>query len=77
MIHEKHGATPGIDTPAPDQKQFATAQAEFALLGRSLHKVIRADDGCVSFLVRHNEQAHHVAAWHSVIALLARIGGAA
>lgn len=73
MTNEKHGATPGIDTPAPDEKQFATAQAQFALMGKSLHRVIRADDRSITFLVRHKKQSYHFAAWHSVTGLLARL----
>ncbi|MDB5886654.1 MAG: hypothetical protein JWR74_2825 [Polaromonas sp.] len=63
-------------TPELDKKQFTSTQAQFAKIGRSLHKVVRADDGSVSFLVRHKKQSHNFAAWHSVIGLLAQIGGA-
>lgn len=77
MSHTTNSFGPSLNTPELDKNQFTTIQAQFAKKGRSLHKVIRADDGSVTFLVRHKKQSHHLAAWHGVVSLLTQIGGAA
>ena len=58
------------------QKQIATLQAQFALLGHTLQTSKRADDGRETFLVSNWGQSRCFTHLHDVQAFLNQIGGA-
>ncbi|WP_096699137.1 hypothetical protein [Polaromonas sp. AER18D-145] len=58
-------------------KQYATLQAQFALLGHSLQHTRRADDGRVTFVVSRWNQSRFFSHLNDVRAFLTQIGGAA
>lgn len=75
MAPYSDGARPG--QAAPDEKQFPTIAAKFAMKGHALHRSVRADDGRVTFTVSRWNQSRVFAHWHDVLAFLTQIGGAA
>lgn len=52
----------------PSAKQFETLRAEFAILGVSLSRSYRADDGSVNYVVRSHLGARYFSHWHDVLA---------
>ena len=65
-----------IFAPAePADKQFATLQAQFAMLGHSLTRSHRADDGRITYTVSRWGQSRAFGHWHDVRAFLVQIGG--
>ncbi len=58
------------------QKQIATLQAQFALLGHTLQTTKRADDGRLTYTVSRWGQSRCFTSTHDLQAFLAQIGGA-
>ena len=56
------------DVFKPSAKQFETLRAEFAIMGVSLSRSYRADDGSVSYVVRIHQGARYFSHWHDVLA---------
>ena len=82
--HEK--AAQGVSsTPAASEnhytsivacdKTYATLQAKFALLGHSLTRSHRANDGRCTFVVERWGQARYFTHSHDLAAFLTQIGG--
>jgi heme-degrading monooxygenase HmoA len=61
----------------PDEKEFHTIAARFALKGHALHRSTRAADGHATFIVSNWGQSRAFSNWHDVQAFLVQIGGAA
>ena len=59
---------------AADEKQFATLQAQFALLGQALHRTDPAD-GPVSLYAECSGVVHYLPTLEAAEAFLAKIGG--
>ena len=57
------------------QKQIATLQAQFALLGHTLQTSKRADDGRVTYAVSRWGQSRCFTSTHDLQSFLAQIGG--
>jgi hypothetical protein len=68
-----HGATPG--QAAPEDGEFHTIAARFALKGHALHRHTRADDGRVTYTASRWSQSRVFSHWGDVTAFLAQIGG--
>ena len=66
---------PIVAPPGPDEKAFTTAAARFALLGHSLQRVKRAQDGRDTYVVSRWTQSRTLSHWNDVLAFLAQIGG--
>ena len=61
----------------PDEKEFHTSAARFALRGFALQQSVRAHDGRVTFVVSNWGQSRAFSHWGDVLAFLTQIGGAA
>jgi hypothetical protein len=70
-----HGVKPG--QTAPENGEFHTIAARFALKGHALHQSTRAGDGRVTFIVSNWGQSRMFSHWNDVTAFLTQIGGAA
>jgi|GEM_PF-4490505 len=70
-----HGAAPG--QAAPEDGEFHTTAARFAIKGHALHQSTRAADGHATFIVGNWGQSRAFSNWNDVQAFLVQIGGAA
>jgi hypothetical protein len=71
------GASPILKAPAPSPKDFATAQAKFAIAG---HQLIHGRDpltGQDDYVVNRWGWVRHFKTWAEVLAFLDTIGGRA
>ena len=65
-----------LTLPCPNRKQWATAQADFALLGHQLEASRRAEDGLVTYwLTAPVKGAYSFTSWHAVLGALASLQG--
>ena len=62
-------------TGKPEAKQYATLQAKFALLGRTLTRAHRAHDGRISYVVARLSEARYFSHWSDLQAHLAALMG--
>lgn len=67
--------TPTVSPATNLGKQYATLQAQFALLGHSLQHTRRADDGRPTFIVSRWNQSRFFSHLNDVRAFLTQIGG--
>jgi hypothetical protein len=72
---QTHGATPGQATP--EDGEFHTTAAQFALKGHALQRHTRAADGRVTYTASRWGQSRAFSHWGDVLAFLVQIGGAA
>jgi len=68
-----HGAAPGQATP--EDGEFHTTTAQFALKGHALQRHTRADDKRITYTVSRWDQSRVFSHWHDVQAFLSQIGG--
>ena len=66
-----------VKTGKQARKDYATLQAQFALLGRVLNRVHRAQSGKITvfYIVGHHGATRHLNTLFDVAALLVEIGG--
>lgn len=62
-------------TGKPEAKQYATLQAQFALLGRTLTRAHRAHDGRISYAVTRWSESRYFSHLNDVQAHLNALGG--
>lgn len=65
-----------MNTTSPDGEAFVTAVVQFAILGHTLQRSVRAEDGRVTFTASRWSQSRTFSHWNDVRAFLVQVGGA-
>lgn len=64
-------ANEAVNSTAPDEKAFATLQAQLALKG---HTVIKGPTGCDDYMVTRWGLSRYCQDWHALVAFAKQVG---